>query len=75
MECAVSGKADYIVTGDRPPLEAWRISRNLDLQCSESEKADYIVSGDRHLLKLGVYQGILICSVRKFLDSIPDLKP
>lgn len=48
---------------------------NKVLECAVSGKANYIVTGDRHLLKLGEYQEISICSVRRFLDSIPELKP
>jgi putative PIN family toxin of toxin-antitoxin system len=39
------------------------------LECAIAGKADYIVSGDRHLLMLGVYEGITILSVRRFLEA------
>jgi len=38
------------------------------VECAVASKANYIVSGDRHLLKLGIYQGISILTVRQFLE-------
>ena len=40
------------------------------LECAVAGGADYIVSGDRHLLKLGVYEGVAILTVRQFMDRI-----
>lgn len=40
------------------------------LECAVNGKADYIVTGDRHLLKLGVYEGIAIVTVREFLGRL-----
>ena|SRR5260370_26485868 len=39
------------------------------LECAVEGEADVIVSGDRHLLKLARYQGILIVTVRQFMES------
>jgi len=42
---------------------------NRVLECAEAGDVDYIVSGDRHLLKLGLYKGIRILTVRQFMDA------
>lgn len=42
---------------------------NRILECAVEGHADLIVSGDRHLLKLANYQGIVIVTVRQFLES------
>ena len=44
------------------------------LECAVKGDADYIVTGDRHLLKLGVYEGISIVTVRQFLDAAESRK-
>jgi len=43
---------------------------NRVLECAVKGKADLIVSGDRHLLKLGMYRGIKIVTVRQFMESV-----
>jgi uncharacterized protein len=43
------------------------------LECAMEAKAEAIVSGDRHLLKLGSFQGIPICTPRQFLEGLPRL--
>jgi putative PIN family toxin of toxin-antitoxin system len=48
---------------DDPPDEAV-------LACALDARADLIVSGDRHLLELKEYQGIPICTVRDFMESL-----
>jgi putative PIN family toxin of toxin-antitoxin system len=40
------------------------------LECAVAGRADCIVSGDRHLLRLGSYEGVTICTVRQFFDRI-----
>ena len=44
------------------------------LECAVKGDVDYIVTGDRHLLKLGVYEGISIVTVRQFLDAAESRK-
>lgn len=41
---------------------------NKFLECAIDGHADYIVSGDEHLLKIKVYKGIRILSVKQFLE-------
>ncbi len=43
---------------------------NRVLECAITGEADYVVSGDRHLLKVGLYEGIRILTVRQFMESI-----
>ncbi len=42
---------------------------NRVLECAVKGEAEVIVSGDRHLLKLATYQGIVIVTMRQFLES------
>lgn len=42
---------------------------NRVLECALAGNADFIVSGDRHLLRIGNYEGIVIVSVRQFLET------
>lgn len=42
---------------------------NRVLECAWAGRADYVVSGDRHLLGLASYEGILIITVRRFLEE------
>ncbi len=42
---------------------------NRVLECAIAGKAEYIVSGDRHLLRLGTHEGIIIFTVRQFLET------
>ena len=44
------------------------------LECAVAGEAGFIVSGDRHLLKLGVYQGISIITVRQFME-VAEVSP
>jgi len=39
------------------------------LACAITAKADTIISGDRHLLQLGSYQQINICSASDFIND------
>ena len=40
------------------------------LECAIAGRANYIISGDRHLLKLGLYEGIVVLSIRQFMDIL-----
>ena len=40
------------------------------LECAVEGNANYIVTGDRHLLQLAAYEGILIVTVRQFLEAV-----
>lgn len=40
------------------------------LACAMSGRAAYVVSGDDHLLSIGHYQSIQICTARAFLDML-----
>lgn len=40
------------------------------LACAVGGSAEYIVSGDKHLLSLGQYQSVKICTAREFLSYI-----
>jgi putative PIN family toxin of toxin-antitoxin system len=40
------------------------------LECAVAGQASYVVSGDRHLLKLGLFEGIPIVTVRQFMDAL-----
>lgn len=40
------------------------------LECAMAGRADMIVSGDRHLLKLGIFEGTPIITVRESMDRI-----
>ena len=42
---------------------------NRVLECAVAGNSDRIVSGDKHLLRLGLYKGIPIMTVREFLGS------
>lgn len=42
---------------------------NRVLECAVAGKANYIVSGDRHLLRISSYEGIMILTVRQFLET------
>jgi len=44
------------------------------IACAVAAQADYIISGDRHLLSLGEFQGIKICTAEHFLNVVmPNL--
>jgi len=44
------------------------------IACAVAAQADYIISGDRHLLSLGEFQGIKICTAEHFLNvMMPNL--
>jgi putative PIN family toxin of toxin-antitoxin system len=44
------------------------------IACAVAARADYIISGDAHLLSVGAYQGIPICTVEHFVsDVLPTL--
>jgi putative PIN family toxin of toxin-antitoxin system len=45
------------------------------LACALEGLADLIVSGDRHLLALGVFRGIEIVAVRRFIDRLGEETP
>lgn len=38
--------------------------------CAVAASADYIISGDNHLLSIGQYQGIKICTVDHFVSTV-----
>lgn len=40
------------------------------LECAIAGRADYIISGDRHLLKLGLYEGVVVLNIRQFMDIL-----
>jgi putative PIN family toxin of toxin-antitoxin system len=42
---------------------------NRVLECALAGQADFIVSGDKHLLRLGSHAGIVIFTVRQFLQT------
>jgi len=42
---------------------------NRILECAVTGKVDVIVTGDQAMLRLGVYRGIRILSLREFLDT------
>jgi putative PIN family toxin of toxin-antitoxin system len=42
------------------------------LACAVEAGADFIVSGDRHLLDLGSRRGILVLTVREFLERLAE---
>ena len=42
---------------------------NRILECAVTGKVDVIVTGDQVMLRLGVYRGIRILSLREFLDT------
>jgi uncharacterized protein len=42
---------------------------NRVLECAVAGDAEFIVSGDKHLLRLGSYEGIVIVTVRQFLQT------
>jgi uncharacterized protein len=42
---------------------------NRVLECAVAGEADFIVSGDKHLLRLGSHAGIVIVTVRQFLQN------
>jgi putative PIN family toxin of toxin-antitoxin system len=42
---------------------------NRVLECAVKGEAEFIVSGDKHLLRLGSYEGIVIVTVRQFLQT------
>jgi putative PIN family toxin of toxin-antitoxin system len=42
---------------------------NRVLECAVAGKGDLIVSGDRHLLRICVYEGIAIVTIRQFLEA------
>jgi uncharacterized protein len=42
---------------------------NRVLECAVAGGAEFIVSGDKHLLRLGSYEGIVIVTVRQFLQT------
>ena len=44
-------------------------SDNVFLACAVDGKADAVVSGDSHMLKLGTYQKIPICTARQFVEQ------
>ena len=48
---------------------------NRVLECALAGRADCIVSGDRHLLRLGSYEGILVLTVRQFLERAGLIAP
>lgn len=56
-----------------PDFELYAVPGDPDdnrvLECAVAGKADFIVSGDRHLLRIGTYEGIVIVTVRQFLES------
>jgi putative PIN family toxin of toxin-antitoxin system len=45
---------------------------NRILECALAAKSDYIVSEDKNLLRLGVYEGIAIVTVARFLEILQD---
>ena len=69
----IRGKLESIAEIIRPDLVLNVVEDDPDddrvLECAVKGDADYIVTGDRHLLKLGVYEGISIVTVRQFLDA------
>lgn len=45
------------------------------IACAVAADADYIVTGDEHLLSMGEYQGITICTVDDFVSLVmPQLR-
>ena len=42
---------------------------NRVLECAVAGEADCVVSGDKHLLRLSSYEGIVIVTVRQFLQT------
>jgi predicted nucleic acid-binding protein len=42
---------------------------NRVLECAVAGKAEFIVSGDRHLLRIGSYEGVVISTVRQFMET------
>ena len=74
----IRGKLESIAEIIRPDLVLNVVEDDPDddrvLECAVKGDADYIVTGDRHLLKLGVYEGISIVTVRQFLDAAESRK-
>jgi len=71
---AIRAKLEDCAVVVKPNVALEVVSDNPDdnrvLECAVTGRADYIVSGDRHLLKLSVYEGIPIITVRQFMDAI-----
>jgi putative PIN family toxin of toxin-antitoxin system len=42
---------------------------NRVLECAVAGNAEFIVSGDKHLLRLGAHAGIIIVTVRQFIQT------
>ena len=71
MRCARAGDAlRYCEHANGPTVIVDDPDDDRVLECAVAGGADYIVSGDRHLLKLGVYEGVAILTVRQFMDRI-----
>jgi putative PIN family toxin of toxin-antitoxin system len=45
------------------------------LATAVSAKADYLVTGDSKLQHMGMYKGVAILSLRRFLDALMDKTP
>ena len=71
---AIRAKLEDCAVVVKPNVALEVVSDNPDdnrvLECAVTGRADYIVSGDRHLLKLSVYEGIPIITVRQFMDAV-----
>ncbi len=40
------------------------------IACAVAAQADYVITGDDHLLSMGTYQGIEICTVEHFVGVV-----
>ena len=75
----IRAKLESIAEIVRPEMVLHEIEDDPDddrvLECALEGEANYIVTGDRHLLKLGIYEGVPIVTVRQFLDALANARP
>lgn len=75
----IRAKLESIAEFVRPEMVLHVIEDDPDddrvLECALAGEANYIVTGDRHLLKLGIYEGVTIITVRQFLEEFPNDLP